>query len=83
MHEKRREALHANVLGVITGQQLTVTQTGRSLESPAREKHCIKRADRLLSNSHLQQERRSIYNALILQIISSQPKLLYSLTGQI
>ncbi len=74
MHAKRREALHASVLGVITGQQLTVTQIGRSIESPAQEKHCIKRADRLLSNPHLHQERRGIYHALIQPIIGSQPK---------
>lgn len=73
MHATRREALHASVLGVITGQQLTVTQIGRSIESLAQEKHCIKRADRLLSNSHLHFERTAIYHAHIQQIIGSQP----------
>lgn len=74
MHATRREALQANVLSVITGQQLSVTQIGRSIESSAQEKHCIKRADRLLSNGHLYQERKGIYHALLEHIIGSQTK---------
>ncbi len=61
MHRTRRESLSVNVMAALTGQCLTVTSVGRSIRSDAKEKHCIKRADRLLSNHHLHAERRSIY----------------------
>ena len=60
MHRKRREALTANVMAALTGQSLTVTHLGRSMRSDAKEKHCIKRADRLLSNHHLHAERTAL-----------------------
>lgn len=72
MHVVRRQALQASVLAAMTGQHLTVTSIGRAIVSPAKEKHCIKRADRLLSNPHLQSERVAIYQALAQQIIGQQ-----------
>ena len=53
MHTLRREALNSCILAAIDGRQLSVTGLGRAIRSPAKEKHCIKRADRLLSNPHL------------------------------
>lgn len=64
MHKKRRESLQANVMAALTGRSLTVTNLGRGIDSEAKEKHCIKRADRLLSNRHLHAEREDIYRAL-------------------
>lgn len=61
MHKTRREAVKAAVLSVITGQELSVTGIGRNMQSSAKEKHCIKRSDRLVSNGHLSVERASIY----------------------
>jgi hypothetical protein len=69
MHTVRRQALEVSVLAVITGQQLNVTHIGRSIHSPTKEKHCIKRADRLLSNPHLHRKRVSVYQALTRHII--------------
>ncbi len=57
----RRAALFANVMAALHGEVLTVTHLGRSIRSDAKEKHCIKRADRLLSNRRLQRERQDIY----------------------
>jgi hypothetical protein len=54
MHKLRRTALFVNVMAALHGEVLTVTRLGRSITSGAKEKHCIKRADRLLSNPHLQ-----------------------------
>jgi hypothetical protein len=64
MHTARRKALAVSVLAAVTGRRLTVTALGRSIASKAKEKHCIKRADRLLSNRHLHAERVRVYTAL-------------------
>ena len=64
MHTARRKALAVSVLAAVTGRRLTVTALGRSIASKAQEKHCIKRADRLLSNRHLHAERVRVYTAL-------------------
>jgi len=64
MHMKRRESLRVNVKAALDGQSLTVTHLGRAISSEAKEKHCIKRADRLLSNGHLHAERLEIYSTV-------------------
>jgi len=69
MHQKRRTALAVNVMAALHGEVLTVTHLGRSITSEAKEKHCIKRADRLLSNGHLQAERVSLYAVLTQSLI--------------
>lgn len=74
MHKIRRESLEANVMSALTGRRLTVTDLGRSIRSETCHKHNIKRADRLLSNSHLHQERIGIYQALCHQLIGSQTR---------
>jgi len=61
MHKLRRDALTSCILAAINGQRLSVTGLGRAIHSQAKEKHCIKRADRLLSNRHLQKEQADIY----------------------
>ncbi|MGH8627879.1 MAG: hypothetical protein ACREYC_22290 [Gammaproteobacteria bacterium] len=50
MHKLRRTALFVNVMAALHGEVLTVTHLGWSITSEAKEKHFIKRADRLLSN---------------------------------
>ena len=74
MHKMRRHALEENVLAALTGQRLTVTDLGRSIKSDTSHKHGIKRADRLLSNSHLHNECIDIYHALSHQIIGAQKR---------
>lgn len=64
MHKARREALAAVVMAAMQGRRLTVTGLGRAIRSRAKEKHCIKRADRLLSNPHLQSDAVDIYRYL-------------------
>ena len=51
-----------------------MTQLGRSIKSEAKEKHCIKRADRLLSNRRLQGERVGIYTELTRQLIGNKQR---------
>jgi hypothetical protein len=69
MHAARRHALAVSVLAALTGRRLTVTALGRSIVSQTKAKHCIKRADRLLSNRHLHQERLKIYIAFSQQLL--------------
>ena len=63
MHASRRNALKVNVLSAVGGRRLSVTGLGRAIESNAREKHCIKRADRLIGNAHLYDEHRDVYRS--------------------
>jgi hypothetical protein len=74
MHKMRRTALFVNVMAALHGEVLTVTHLGRSIASEAKEKHCIKRADRLLSNRRLQGERAGIYPQLTKQLIGSKQR---------
>jgi hypothetical protein len=74
MHKTRRESLAANVLGALTGRRLTVTDIGRSIRSGTSHKHNIKRADRLLSNAHLQQESIGVCRSLCQWLIGAQTR---------
>jgi hypothetical protein len=74
MHRKRRMALEVNVMAALRGRHLTVTDLGRSIRSDAKEKHCIKRADRLLSNHHLHAERRSVYTRVCQSLVGSMSR---------
>jgi len=71
MHAKRREALAATVVAAVMGARLTVTALGRSMRSSALEKHCIKRADRLLSNVKLQTGCFDVYQAQARHILGT------------
>lgn len=78
MHRKRVLALGAVMTGAFHGRRLTVTSLGRSLRGGAKEKHNIKRADRLLSNKHLHSERLGIYEAVSRELLGAmrQPVIL-------
>jgi hypothetical protein len=71
MHAARRNSLLVNVLSAIGERRLSVTGLGRAIDSDAREKHCIKRADRLIGNAHLYGEFRDVYSAFTAMIISA------------
>jgi hypothetical protein len=71
MHTLRRDVLNACILAAIEGQRLSVTGLGRAIDSQAKEKHCIKRADRLLSNRNLYSEHRDIYQTITHLIVGA------------
>ena len=71
MHVYRRAALSACINSIMHGASATVTAIGRGIHSEAYEKNNIKRADRLLSNNHLQVELPSIYSKLAELFIGS------------
>ena len=64
MHLTRRLALQACVVSLLQGNAATVTGIGRGINNEAKEKHRIKRADRLCSNPHLQQALKGVYGRL-------------------
>jgi hypothetical protein len=72
MHACRREALAAAVDSVLHERCVTVTGIGRGMRSQAREKHCIKRADRLLSNRHLHAEAPGVYALMCQWLVGGQ-----------
>lgn len=78
MHKVRRIALSACVHSLLTGNCATVTSMGRGIDSQAHEKHSIKRADRLCSNTNLSIESYAIYASICKQFgrISSRPVIL-------
>jgi len=71
MHDLRLKSLKANILAAIHEKRSTVTGLGRAIDSRAKEKHCIKRADRLLSNIHLYAEHRSVYHTITEILVGS------------
>jgi hypothetical protein len=78
MHKVRRASLASSVSSLLRGSNASVTSMGRGICSSAYEKHRIKRADRLLSNEHIQNGALSIYGALYHQFVgnSSRPIVL-------
>jgi len=64
MHKIRKQALLACVHSVVKENKLTVTAMGRGIDSNAKEKHTIKRSDRLCSNINLYREKNHIYTAI-------------------
>jgi Transposase DDE domain len=71
MHARRRQALACCVEAAMNGQRLTVTGLGRAMTSTAKTKHCIKRVDRLLSNTLLQGQWGDVYHVMT-QVILGQ-----------
>lgn len=74
MHKTRRASLAANVMAVLIGRRLTVTDMGRSIRSGTSHKHNIKRTDRLLSNAHLHGEGIAVYRSLCQLLIGAQTR---------
>ena len=64
IHRRRLETLLEAVVASVGGPRLTLTDIGRRFAGPGRLRHKIKRADRLLGNTRLQGEARSVYAAL-------------------
>jgi hypothetical protein len=64
IHRRRLETLLEAVAASVCGPRLTLTDLGRRFTGTTRLRHKIKRADRLLGNTRLQGEARSVYGAL-------------------
>jgi len=78
IHKKRMIALMSMVEACIQGNKLSVTGLGRAIKNAVYEKHNIKRADRLMGNLALNQERGLLYRTMAKWIIGNhkQPVIL-------
>lgn len=69
LHQKAGKSLFLLCKGLLKSKKLTLTAMGRAIESTTTDKHNIKRADRLLSNSTLEENRDDFYKALAKKIV--------------
>lgn len=78
IHKKRLKTLMIMVEACIQGKKLSVTGLGRAIKNAVYEKHNIKRADRLMGNFALNQERGLLYRIMAKWIIANhkQPVIL-------
>jgi len=74
IHSKRLVALFDMVAACVAGAGLSITSVGRRLPGPTTLKHKIKRADRLIGNPHLYDERTAIYGALCQATLARIPE---------
>ena len=72
IHKKRMNALMVMVEACIQGKKLSITGLGRAIKNAVYEKHNIKRADRLIGNFTLNQERGLLYKMMGKWIIGNQ-----------
>lgn len=78
MHKTRQAAVISCIQSILNGSPVCVTGIGRGISNSAYEKHKIKRADRLCSNSFLRLSSTSIYQLMTSEFrqLSSAPIIL-------
>ena len=78
MHKKRFDTLIILVMTTLSIKKLSVTQLGRGICLPIKERSCIRRADRFLGNEKLYKERDAIYSAISRTAIGAdeQPRII-------
>lgn len=78
MHKTRRLSLFSAIESAMNGGSLSVTGLGRNINNAAKEKHRIKRVDRLCNNANLHSEIPNIYHRMANIFITStnQPIIL-------
>lgn len=64
MHKKRQAVLFGAVNALMDGASLTLSSLGRNFKGIAKERHQIRKMDRLLGNKHLHQEIPMIYKCI-------------------
>lgn len=72
IHSKRLSTVIAIVGSAVRGQRLTLSALGRGLDTRCAVRHRIKRADRLLGNARLHDERLLFYQVLCTLLIGQQ-----------
>jgi hypothetical protein len=83
MHAKRRDALWRVVEGLLRGQELWLTELGRSLPGSCSIKHRIKAVDRFLGSPTMQRQIPRVYAVLAHFLLRStdRPVVLVDWTG--
>jgi hypothetical protein len=74
IHLKRLNAVVNATQALILGKELTLTQLGRNLSSTTKERHNIRKMDRLLGNKLLHQEIPDFYQAISNMIINKMSR---------
>lgn len=69
LHQKTSDSLTIICEALLKSKKLNITAIGRAIDGKTTEKHCIKRADRLVSNSILENNRDIFYQALAHKIV--------------
>ena len=72
MHKTLRLSLFAAIESSMNGGSLSITGLGRNITNKAKEKHKIKRVDRLCSNSHLHREIEFIYTRMTCLLVGKR-----------
>lgn len=72
IHKTRIQSLIPVITAIITSKQLRLTQLGRSLNTPGKERAGIRRVDRLLANKFYQTNSLEIYKAITSQVVGNQ-----------
>ena len=72
VHKKRMTALMTATEALMSGKKLSVTGIGRAICNDTKTKHNIKRIDRLVGSTAVNQERHVIKKALAKLIIGQQ-----------
>ncbi len=73
IHIARLQALMVAVEAGLSGAPLSITTLGRAVSGDSFIKHKIKRMDRLIGNTHLSEERLSIYTTMASWLLKSLP----------
>lgn len=75
MHAKRVSALLDAVESLLIGKRLSLTYLARNLQCQIKERHCIRKIDRLLGNTKLHVEIKSCYHSHAIMLLNniSQP----------
>jgi hypothetical protein len=72
VHKRRMHTLLTLSTALMTGKKLSVTGLGRAICNDTHTKHNIKRADRLIGNAAMHQDRPVFYQALAKHMIGPQ-----------
>ena len=72
VHKRRMTALMTMTHTLLTGKKLSVTGLGRAIKNETKTKHNIKRADRLIGNAAVNQDRIVVNRAMAKLIIGQQ-----------
>lgn len=72
IHKTRIQSLIPVITAIITSKQLRLTQLGRSLNTPGKERAGIRRVDRLLANIYYQEQSLDIYKMITQRVVGNQ-----------
>lgn len=83
IHKTRIQSLIPVLSALINTKHLRLTQLGRALDTPGKERAGIRRVDRLLSNVYYQNNSIDIYKAITQRVVGNQgrPVILVDWTG--